>query len=134
MLIISDCLPASSWMKVVDMYLSRVVVLVRNLEKKYNLPLVIFGHVGDGNLHPTTWVDASDENAKKRLWEMFYEIMDIALELGGTISAEHGIGTLKKKGLRKEFEVKKSLKALELMREIKRVFDPKNILNPGKVI
>ncbi|MHA1589745.1 MAG: FAD-binding oxidoreductase [Candidatus Njordarchaeales archaeon] len=114
--------------------LPEAVKRLRNLEKKYNLPLVIFGHVGDGNLHPTTWVDASDENAKKRLWEMFYEIMDIALELGGTISAEHGIGTLKKKGLRKEFEVKKSLKALELMREIKRVFDPKNILNPGKVI
>ncbi|MHA1617494.1 MAG: FAD-binding oxidoreductase [Candidatus Njordarchaeales archaeon] len=114
--------------------LPEAVKRLRKLEQKYGLPLVIFGHVGDGNLHPTTWVDASDEEARKKMWEMFYEIMEVALDLDGTISAEHGIGKLKKEGLRMEFERKKSLKALELMRQIKKVFDPKNLLNPGKVI
>lgn len=114
--------------------LPETVKRLRKLEEKYRLPLVIFGHVGDGNLHPTTWIDATNEEAKKKVWEMFDEIMKIALDLGGTISAEHGIGLLKKKGLEMEFGRKKSLKAIELMRKIKQIFDPKNILNPGKVI
>ncbi len=114
--------------------LPETVKQLRKLEEKYGLPLAIFGHVGDGNLHPTTWIDATDEEAKKKVWEMFDEIMEIALKMGGTISAEHGIGLHKKKGLEMEMKYKKSEKALELMREIKRIFDPKNILNPGKVI
>jgi len=61
------------------------------------------------------------------------EIMNIALNLGGTISAEHGIGLVKREGLRVEFTRKNSLKALELMRKIKEIFDPKGILNPGKI-
>jgi len=114
--------------------LPETVRRLRSLEEKYGLPLVIFGHVGDGNLHPTTWIDMTDEEAKKKVWQMFDEIMEIALDMGGTISAEHGIGLLKKKGLEMELKRKNSLRALELMREIKKIFDPKNILNPGKVI
>ncbi len=114
--------------------LPETVKQLRDLEEKYGLPLAIFGHVGDGNLHPTTWIDATDEEAKKKVWEMFDEIMEIALKMGGTISAEHGIGLHKKKGLEMEMKHRKSEKALELMREIKKIFDPKNILNPGKVI
>lgn len=114
--------------------LPETVKQLRALEEKYDLPLAIFGHVGDGNLHPTTWIDATDDEAKKKVWRMFDEIMEIALKMGGTISAEHGIGLYKKKGLEMEMKYRRSEKALELMRGIKKIFDPKNILNPGKVI
>ena len=114
--------------------LVETVKALRKLEEKYGLPLVIFGHVGDGNLHPTTWIDITNKEEKKKVWEMIEEIMRIALDMGGTISAEHGIGILKKKGLEMELERKNSLKALELMREIKKIFDPKNILNPRKIV
>ena len=113
--------------------LPEAVKRIRAMESKYNLPLVICGHVGDGNLHPLTWIDAGDKEARKRAWRMFMEIMNIALDLGGTISAEHGIGLVKREGLRVEFARKNSLKALELMRKIKEIFDPKGILNPGKI-
>jgi len=114
--------------------LPETVKQLRALEDKYGLPLAIYGHVGDGNLHPTTWIDATDEEAKKKVWEMFDEIMEVALKMGGTISSEHGIGLHKKRGLEMEMKHKRSEKALELMRKIKKIFDPKNILNPGKVI
>jgi len=113
--------------------LPETVRKLRALANEYSFPLVLFGHVGDGNLHPTSWVDTSNEKMKSKFWEFLHKIMQIAIDLGGTISAEHGIGTLKKKGLEMEFEKKGSLKALEIMRSIKKIFDPKNILNPGKI-
>jgi glycolate oxidase len=64
---------------------------------------------------------------------MVEEIMRLSVELGGTVSSEHGIGLSKKKELAMELENKKSLKALEYMKAVKRLFDPKNILNPGKI-
>ncbi|RSN72211.1 MAG: glycolate oxidase subunit GlcD [Thermoproteota archaeon] len=104
----------------------------RELEAKYGIPITLGGHVGDGNLHPAAIVY---EEEKKEIGERISaEIMDIAISLGGTISSEHGIGTLKKEKLKHYFEERESEKALEIMRAIKKVFDPKGILNPGKVI
>ena len=120
------CVPISNIVKAVEK--------IRALAKENNLPLLIGGHVGDGNIHPVTWVKASDEEGKRKFWKFISDIMKIAIELGGTVSAEHGIGTLKKEGLAMELERLGSLKALEIMRGIKKVFDPKNILNPGKIV
>ena len=114
--------------------LPEAVRLIRQAAEERGLEIVIGGHVGDGNLHPKTWFDPSDREWASRVEEWFREVMRIAVELGGTISAEHGIGKLKKWGLAMELERLGSTKALELMAEIKRVFDPKGILNPGKMI
>ncbi len=117
---------------------SKLVEAVKELreltEKKYGLTLILGGHIGDGNLHPEVGLDPEDEEAKKRVEEWYLEVMKLALKLGGSISAEHGIGVLKKKGLMMEAEAIGSPKMIKLMERIKRVFDPKNILNPGKVV
>ncbi len=106
---------------------------IRLLEKKYGFTTFLGGHIGDGNLHPAVGFAADDEDAKKRVEEWFHEVMRIAVELGGSVSAEHGIGLLKREGLRYELEARGSLKALDIMKDIKRAFDPKGLLNPGKI-
>ena len=105
-----------------------------DLESRYGLPIFIGGHLGEGNLHPAVGFPRASEEYKRRALDWHEEVMKIAVRFGGTVSAEHGIGVLKKRGLEMELEAMGSLKALELMRGIKRVFDPKNILNPGKVV
>jgi glycolate oxidase len=111
--------------------LSEAIKAVKEVGKKYGFTVLIGGHVWDGNLHPTIW--ANLENAQKV--ESFHlEIMEEAIKLGGTISAEHGIGEMKRKGLELEMKSMGSEEALEIMRKIKSIFDPKNILNPGKVV
>jgi glycolate oxidase len=107
---------------------------LKELERKYGFKMVLGGHIGDGNLHPTISYPADDEEAKRKALQWYYEVMELAIDLGGTVSAEHGIGTLKKKALEMELERLGARKALELMKGIKRVFDPKGILNPGKVV
>ncbi len=114
--------------------LLEAVKALKELEREYGFKMVLGGHIGDGNLHPTISYPADDEEAKKRALEWYYKVMELAIDLGGTVSAEHGIGTLKKRALEMELRRHGSLKALELMRGIKKVFDPKGILNPGKVV
>jgi glycolate oxidase len=106
---------------------------IRVIQRKYELPMTLGGHVGDGNLHPVVWVEEGDKDKLERYHRMVEEIMRLSVELGGTVSSEHGIGLSKKKGLVMELESKRSLKALEYMKAVKRLFDPKNILNPGKI-
>jgi glycolate oxidase len=107
---------------------------IRSLAASYGFQLLLGGHVGDGNLHPIVAFNPRSRGEAERAEALFRDIMRLAIELGGTVSAEHGIGVLKKEGLRMELEAKGSLKALELMKSIKKVFDPKGILNPHKVI
>lgn len=100
------------------------------LRQKYQgLPMVIYGHAGDGNLHPNTVVDPRDPVQKAQVEEWLFDLARIALDLGGTLSGEHGIGTLKAPML--EWEV--GPVGLRVMRAIKRALDPKGILNPGKM-
>ncbi|MEM3832914.1 MAG: FAD-binding oxidoreductase [Thermoprotei archaeon] len=106
---------------------------LRNLENKFNIPMTLGGHISDGNIHPVIWVEEKDEDKLNALYEMVKEIMKIGIELDGTMSSEHGIGKTKKEGLIMELESKGSMKALELMKEVKKIFDPKNILNPDKM-
>jgi glycolate oxidase len=114
--------------------LVEAVERIREASERLGFDVIIGGHVGDGNLHPSIGIDPGDPQMAARAREWFTEVMRIAVDLGGTVSAEHGIGTLKKEGLRMELEAHGALKALEIMRAIKRAFDPKGILNPGKIL
>lgn len=107
---------------------------IRDLEKKYGIPMTLAGHISDGNIHPNIWVEEGDRERLELLPKLIADIMGVGIELGGTMSSEHGIGTTKKEGLIKELEYKDGIKALELMRGIKKLFDPKGILNPDKVL
>jgi glycolate oxidase len=101
---------------------------VEELAKKHDLTIGIFGHAGDGNMHPTIVHDHGDEEGEKRAKSAFAEIVGIAQELGGSASGEHGIGSIKR-GLVKD-EVSQSV--IDIQRGIKNLLDPSGILNPGK--
>jgi len=113
--------------------LVEAVSLIRDISERYGFDVTVGGHVGDGNLHPATGVDPDNPEMTRRAREWVTEVMKTTIRLGGTISAEHGIGTQKKEGLRMELEAHGAIKALEIMKSIKRVFDPKGLLNPGKI-
>ncbi|WFB09247.1 FAD-binding protein [Streptomyces sp. LX-29] len=99
------------------------------IARRYDLTIGVVAHAGDGNTHPTVCFDASDPEESRRARESFDEIMALGLELGGTITGEHGVGVLKKEWLAREL----GPVGIELQRSIKQVFDPLGILNPGKV-
>lgn len=107
---------------------------MEELTERYGLRAPLGGHVGDGNIHSDIFYDMESEDESKRAWELLHAMAEVAIELGGSVSAEHGIGLEKKELMRKEFEAKGSIIAVELMRRIKEVFDPKGLLNPGKVL
>jgi glycolate oxidase len=102
---------------------------VKELEKNYDLTIVLLGHAGDGNLHPCILTDRSDADHFARAQRASLEIFDAALAFGGAISGEHGIGLEKQKILKKAM----SPEAIDLLKRIKKAFDPKGILNPGKI-
>lgn len=112
---------------------SRITEMLKALQeiaRKYRLTIGTFGHAGDGNLHPTILTDARDGEEMKRVHQAVDEIFKKALELGGTLSGEHGIGLAKKNFL--QWEMGET--GLDVMRSIKKALDPENLLNPGKVI
>jgi len=108
--------------------IAELVERVEALSTKYDLIIGIFGHAGDGNMHPTIVHDHGDLNAQERAIAAFGEIVEIAQSLGGTASGEHGIGSIKQGFAAAEL----SPAVIELQRAIKKAFDPKGILNPGK--
>ncbi|MFI6561495.1 FAD-binding oxidoreductase [Streptomyces sp. NPDC050534] len=99
------------------------------IAEKYQLTIGVVAHAGDGNTHPTVCFDAADPDESRRARESFDEIMALGLELGGTITGEHGVGVLKKEWLAREI----GPVGVEMQRQIKRVFDPLDLLNPGKL-
>lgn len=113
--------------------LPEVLEEIYSLARKYELPIAVQGHAGDGNLHPVIFADLKDPVEREKAFKLFRSLGELAIRCGGAISGEHGIGVLKKELLVKEFEYKNSLKALEVMKAIKRVLDPNNIMNPGKI-
>ncbi len=100
--------------------------LLREQEQKYSLPILAFGHVGDGNIHTNIMYEPGKEEGKAR--EVYYLLLEKTLELGGTLSGEHGLGISKRKFISKQIDAE----TLTIMQEVKKVFDPFNILNPGK--
>lgn len=99
------------------------------IRDKYNLNLVVFGHAGDGNLHPNIITDKRNKEEMNRVEDAVSEIFEAAIELGGTLSGEHGIGTLKAPYMELELgEI-----GLLMMKKIKDAWDPNHIMNPGKI-
>lgn len=96
---------------------------------KHDLTIGVCAHAGDGNTHPTVCFDASDEDESRRAHLSFDEIMSLGLDLGGTITGEHGVGLLKKSWLAEEL----GPVSLDLHRAIKSAFDPQGLLNPNKL-
>lgn len=111
---------------------SRLADVLEGIDRvaaKYDLTIGVCAHAGDGNTHPTVCFDASDPDESRRARESFDEIMALGLELGGTITGEHGVGVLKKEWLSREL----GPVGMELQRGIKKTFDPLDLLNPGKL-
>jgi len=107
---------------------------VKNIEKKYGVNIPTFGHIGDGNLHPNICIEERDTEAITRAKEIFEEICEVAIRIGGVVSGEHGIGIQKLTTFKRMLEVHNNLELLEYMRKIKQIFDPHNIMNPGKIL
>jgi glycolate oxidase len=111
----------------------RIVELVAAIERiagKHEIQIGTFGHVGDGNLHPTLIIPRGDNAAQTRALEAADAIVGITLSLGGTISGEHGIGLLKRDQLAREL----GPEAIRVSWAIKNALDPLGIMNPGKVL
>ena len=102
---------------------------IEGVARKYDVKIPCFGHTGDGNVHTNVMVDASSESELKKGHDAITEIFKIAVELGGTLSGEHGIGLAKAPFMSLAF----SEAEMNLFRAIKRAFDPNNILNVGKM-
>ncbi|MBI3599453.1 MAG: FAD-binding protein [Nitrospinae bacterium] len=107
-----------------------IIRRLKNIAERYKLNIVNFGHAGDGNLHVNIMTDRRNTEEMKRADEAVSEIFSATLELGGTISGEHGIGITKSRYIKDELGVT----GIEVTKKIKRVFDPDNIMNPGKIL
>jgi len=109
--------------------LAHMIRFVDAVAKKHKLKIGTFGHMGDGNLHPTFLTDERNADEMHRVHEAFTEIFDEAIRLGGTITGEHGIGLAKKDFLPKFAGAAQ----MRVMRDLRKALDPKGILNPGKM-
>jgi len=109
--------------------LAGMVRFIADTAREFDLQIGTFGHMGDGNLHPTFLSDERDGDEMHRVHEALEAIVKRTLEVGGTITGEHGVGLAKKPWLRQQM----GDASLELMRQIKRTLDPRGILNPGKI-
>jgi glycolate oxidase len=109
--------------------IAKMVKAINEISHKYGLSICTFGHAGDGNLHPTCPADARDHDEMERVEKAFEEIFIKAIELGGTITGEHGVGVMKAPYLK----LKLGHEGITAMKAVKNALDPNNILNPGKV-
>ncbi|MFI7006781.1 FAD-binding oxidoreductase [Streptomyces sp. NPDC050145] len=109
--------------------LAEMLAGVERIAEKYALTIGVCAHAGDGNTHPTVCFDAQDADEGRRARESFDEIMALGLELGGTITGEHGVGVLKKEWLAREL----GPVGVEVQQAVKAAFDPLGLLNPGKL-
>ena len=109
--------------------LAELVQGIQNICEKYNLTACLVGHVGDGSIHPQIPIDYNNEDEYKRFKLAKSEIYNLTANLNGIISGEHGIGADKRQFISQVI----NSNALNYMREIKKIFDPENILNPYKI-
>ena len=102
---------------------------IHEIADRHEVTIGVFGHAGDGNLHPTCLIDARDPDETTRAEAAFEEIFAAAIALGGTITGEHGVGLAKRRFLARQV----GDPAVRFMRQIKAVLDPNQVLNPGKI-
>ena len=103
---------------------------IGEIAEKRDIPVYTFGHAGDGNMHPTLLAPRGDEDALHRALAAFDDIVEAAIDLGGVITGEHGVGSIKAPFLERVLGAEN----MALQRRIKRTFDPQGILNPGRWI
>jgi glycolate oxidase len=101
---------------------------VREIGARHGLPTACYGHAGDGNLHVNLLFGSAEERARSH--SAVEEVLQAAIDLGGTITGEHGVGLAKREFLAKE----QGREVIELQRRLKRAFDPDDLLNPGKIL
>lgn len=109
--------------------ITKLVTGIQQICQKYSIKVCIMGHIGDGNIHPNMALDPRNEEELINYKKAKAEIYDLTVSLNGTLSGEHGIGSEKSAYLNKVI----SQKNINYMKQIKKIFDPKNILNPGKI-
>ena len=109
--------------------LAPMVTFIAETAQRFGLQIGTFGHMGDGNLHPTFLTDERDEDEMHRVHAALDAIVQKTIELGGTITGEHGVGLAKKGWLSQQT----GDRGLLLMRQVKRALDPDGLLNPGKI-
>ncbi|WP_163527131.1 glycolate oxidase subunit GlcD [Halobacillus ihumii] len=109
--------------------IANMVDAINQIAQKYKVDICTFGHAGDGNLHPTCLTDIRNEEEIERVEKAFDDIFKKAIELGGTITGEHGVGAMKSKYL----HLKLGEAGVDAMWNLKKVFDPNNIMNPSKI-
>ncbi|MEY5027231.1 MAG: hypothetical protein RLZZ244_2759, partial [Verrucomicrobiota bacterium] len=109
--------------------LAKMVAFIAQTASDLNLQVGTFGHMGDGNLHPTFLTDETNAEEMHRVHLALDRIVDQTLALGGTITGEHGVGLAKKMWLRKQL----GDASYQLLRQIKQTLDPRGLLNPGKI-
>jgi glycolate oxidase len=109
--------------------IAKMVGYINEIAEKYNVEICTFGHAGDGNLHPTCPTDVRNHDEMERVEKAFEEIFERAVELGGTITGEHGVGVAKAPYL----ELKLGKEGVAAMKAVKTALDPNNIMNPGKI-
>lgn len=102
---------------------------ILEISQKYNVQIATFGHAGDGNLHPQFLWNGADPDETRRVELAAGELFELAVKLGGTLTGEHGIGLSKAPYMALEHDAT----SMEMMRGIKALFDPNNVLNPGKM-
>jgi glycolate oxidase len=102
---------------------------IEAISKKHDIQIATFGHAGDGNLHPQMLFDGYDRDQVRRVEEASGELFRLAVDLEGTLTGEHGIGLSKAPYMTLEHDPV----AMDVMRSIKRLLDPLNVLNPGKM-
>jgi glycolate oxidase len=109
--------------------MAELIATIQDISRRHDVSVVMLGHAGDGNLHPCILTDQHDAEHFQRAEQVAADIFSTALALGGVISGEHGIGLEKKKFLKQAM----APEAIALLKSIKQVFDPKGLLNPGKI-
>ncbi|MCZ4249558.1 glycolate oxidase subunit GlcD [Bacillus amyloliquefaciens] len=109
--------------------IASMVKAINEIAETYGLSICTFGHAGDGNLHPTCTTDIRNKEEMERVEKAFAAIFEKAIELGGTITGEHGVGIVKAPYL----EMKLKTEGITAMKAIKQALDPQNLLNPGKI-
>ncbi len=112
--------------------LSKIATMIKKtqeISRRYRLPIINFGHAGDGNIHVNIMYHKDNNDEKRRAIQAMDDVFKSVLQLGGSITGEHGVGITKKDYI----EMQVGTPAMELMRRIKKAFDPDNILNPGKM-
>jgi glycolate oxidase len=109
--------------------LPRLIKRCREIAKKYDVQIAVLGHAGDGNLHPSILTDRGNKDLYDRSVRAMEDLIQAAIDLGGVLSGEHGIGLEKQRFVRMALEQP----VIEMMKKVKTLLDPNNILNPGKI-